>query len=153
MPALFRHLLQQRLVDPGDDAYPCRRANRIAAIGGTMGAWGQYMLGAGAKEGGAHGQASRQGFGSGNDIRLHTGMMHIGKVFSRAAVAALDLVCDQENILFPAQLGDRLDVIVRQGLHTAFSLDHFHHDGAYAPLLHLLLDGGNVIGRHVDKAL
>ncbi len=106
-----------------------RRGQRVAAVGGAVGADRKVL---GDLAGGQHRtdrEAAAQALGTGEDVRDHA-VVHVGEQLADPAHAALDLVEDQQRVVLVAQLARPFQVGLLRRQHAALALDRFQHHGA-----------------------
>jgi len=114
-------------------------------------AGGIDVLGLGAEQGGAQRQAAAEAPGRRHNVGLDAGR-HVGIELAGAAVAALHLVRDEQNVLFPRDLGQTLQKRLVESDHAALALDGLEHHGADLVLGDQLPDALEIVGLGVDEA-
>src|SRR6185312_11553900 len=78
-------------------------------------------------------QPSRQWFGHGNDVGLHTKML-VSKVFAGAPKAALDLIEKQQRAGLFGHLSRRLQKLAAERTNSALALNCLQANGANAAI-------------------
>ena len=78
----------------------------------------------------SQGQAAGDPLGEGDHVGLDAELLE-GEEAARAADARLDLIHQQQPVVFLAQIGQGLDHGLVQGVQAALALDELHHDAAH----------------------
>ena len=87
----------------------------------------QHVLHFFTQQRGTQRQPAGQTLGGGHHVGLHA-VIHISVQLARSAVAGLHLVHHEHNVLFFAQRGHCLNVLLGKRHHTALALDAFDQD-------------------------
>ena len=99
----------------------------------------------------ADGQSAAQSLGGRHDVGMDL-EIHVAVQLAGTAVAGLDFVNDEGDVLFMAQLVSGLQEFLVQRQHAALALDGLHHDAGHLIFLDALFQCLDIVGRHMDKA-
>ena len=106
-----------------------RGRQRIAAIGGAMGAGHHGGSHIALGQAGAQRESAANGLGHSDDVRRDAAPLE-GKEATGPTVAALDFIENQQQIVLITQCAQALHVFGRHGGHPALALHGFDQDGA-----------------------
>ena len=142
---------QEIVVQTLDDAQGTGAGHGVAAVGGAVVTGLQHILDLLAQERGTDGQAAAETLGGGDDVGGDAEEL-VGVELAGAAVAGLDLIDHQGDVIVSAELGGGTDEFGGQGIDTALALDAFQQDARGVQLCHGLGQGLDVVGLHMGEA-
>ena len=99
----------------------------------------------------ADGQSAAESLGSGHQVGLHAVVL-VRKQLAGSADARLHLVDDQQDVVFLAEGGNRLHILLVEDVHAALALHDLQHNGA-GFFVDIVFEVVEVVGLGVFKAL
>ena len=127
--------IQKTLIQPLHDAQCAGTGYRVSAEGGAVSSRNQGVFGFLAEHADTDGESAAYAFSSGDNVRPESQML-IRIEGAGAAVARLNLVADEEDVLLAAQFRQRIGKFLSHHIDAAFSLNAFHDDGRGAVCIH-----------------
>ena len=123
--------IQKTLVQSFHDAQCAGAGHRVSAEGGAVSARDQSVPSLLAEHADADREAAAHAFCGGDDVRPEP-QLFVRVQGAGAAVARLNLVANEEDVLLAAQLCQRIRELLSHHVDAAFSLNAFYDDGGGA---------------------